>query len=256
MRLNRLNLMEQYIIRHETASLEELTEHFHISINTVRRDLNELLARGSIRKVYGGVSAAANNTPVLFSPHSEPDKQAKAMIGEMAASLVSDGASIFLDSGSTTPAILPYLEKKSGITVVTHSLCALYEASKYPNLKIISLGGIYIPETCSYVGVSTLETLSHISVQTIFLSASGVSLNHGLTNSTYLEAEIKRHVIQRGKRVVLMADYSKFDTSSVVTFYDFENLNTVVTDKKPRTEYLDVMSQNHIQFLCPETYYA
>lgn len=251
MRVDRLNEMEQYILGRENVSLEELCVQFSISMNTVRRDIAELLNRGNVRKVYGGVSSNLQPRPLGFSVRERKNSEAKQIIGQLAARLVNNGSSIFLDSGSTTPNIVRHLGEKNGVTVITHSLTALYEAASLPNLNIISLGGIYAPSTSSFTGISTLDTLSHLSIQTIFISATGVTIENGLTNSTYLEAEIKRNVVQRGNRVVLMADQSKFGHSAVISFCSFEQLYAVVTDRMPPTPYLAVMERYGIRLICP-----
>ena len=97
MRAERLNAMEQYILGKETVSLEELSTQFSVSMNTIRRDVMELLSRGNIRKVYGGVSSTLINRPVGFSVRAQKNSRAKQIIGRLASQLVSDGASIFLD---------------------------------------------------------------------------------------------------------------------------------------------------------------
>lgn len=251
MRAERLNTMEQYILGKENVSLEELSRQFDISMNTVRRDVTELLNRGNVRKVYGGVSSNLINRPLGFSVREHKNSEAKQIIGRLAAGLVSDGASIFLDSGSTTANLLRHLGEKNGVTVITHSLTAMSEASTLQNLNIIALGGIYNASTSSFSGISTMESLSHLSIQTIFISATGVTIENGLTNSTYLEAEIKRNVVQRGNRVVLMADQSKFGHSAVISFCSFEQLYAVVTDRMPSPEYLDAMERFGIRLICP-----
>ena len=251
MRAERLNAMEQYILGKETVSLEELSTQFSVSMNTIRRDVMELLSRGNIRKVYGGVSSTLINRPVGFSVRAQKNSRAKQIIGRLASQLVSDGASIFLDSGSTTPYILQRIGEKNGVTVITHSLTALYAASSLSNLNIIALGGIYAPATSSFTGISTLDALSRLSIQTIFISATGVSIENGLTNSTYLEAEIKRSVVQRGNRVVLMADQSKFGHSAVISFCPFEQLYAIVTDCLPSEPYLEAIDRYGIRLICP-----
>ena len=227
--------MEQYILGKETVSLEELSTQFSVSMNTIRRDVMELLSRGNIRKVYGGVSSTLINRPVGFSVRAQKNSRAKQIIGRLASQLVSDGASIFLDSGSTTPYILQHIGEKNGVTVITHSLTALYAA----------------PATSSFTGISTLDALSRLSIQTIFISATGVSIENGLTNSTYLEAEIKRSVVQRGNRVVLMADQSKFGHSAVISFCPFEQLYAIVTDCLPSEPYLEAIDRYGIRLICP-----
>lgn len=253
MRTERIELIEQYIRAHEVASLEELTREFGVSMNTIRRDVSELAARGTIRKVYGGVTAVQQGTPLPMSVRADCNSAEKRIIGELAATLVEDNASIFVDSGSTTLQVLPHLADRKGITVVTHSLSAMCEASRFPNLKLIGLGGVFNPTTASFVDLSTAEALSRISVQTVLIAATGVSLEHGLTNTTLLEADAKRRITERGLKVVLLADHSKFDTSSVLSFFAFEDLYAVVTDRLPPERYLKVMEERGIRLLCPET---
>lgn len=112
-------------------------------------------------KVYGGVSAGNRSPSVIpISERSMRNDRAKQAIGRLAATLVQDNMSIFLDSGSTTMRILPYLADKQNVTVITHSLMALYEAAKYPSLHVIALGGMYNWVTSSFVGANTLDELS------------------------------------------------------------------------------------------------
>lgn len=249
MRMDRLNEMEEYILTQGTVSLDQLADHYHVSTNTIRRDIGELMERGHIYKVYGGVAARIGDGPLPMAIRSATNSDAKKQIGRMAAELVNDNDTVFLDSGSTILYMLPYLAKKSGITIVTHSLSAMYEASKYSSLQVIALGGLYNKSTSSYVGISTLDALSHISTDTVFIAATGVSIERGLTNTTYFEAEIKRKVVQCAGRVVLLADHSKFGVASTISFFRFEDLYAVVTDQKPSREYLDAMQNNNIKLI-------
>lgn len=251
MRAGRLATMEQYILGKENVSLEELSNHFGISLNTVRRDILELQNRGNIRKVYGGVSSNLVNRPLDFSIRKNKNSEAKRIIGQLAAGFVSDGSSIFIDSGSTTPNLLPYLSEKNGVTVITHSLTAMYEAATHTNLNLIALGGIYAPSTSSFAGISTLDALSRLSIQTIFISASGVNLENGLSNNSYLEAEIKRSVVQRCNRVILMADQSKFDQTAVISFCSFAQLYAIVTNCAPSAKYIEAIERNNIKLIYP-----
>lgn len=251
MRVDRLNEMEQYILEHATVSLEELTQAFSVSMNTVRRDIQQLMQRGLIRKVYGGVSTVHQAVPLPMSVRAARNSEAKQLIGALAATLIPDHTSVFLDSGSTTPQILPYLSKKNGITVVTHSLPALYEASRYPNLNVINPGGTYNVDTASYVGISTMEAISNIHVQTVLIAATGVSIESGLTNTTYLEADIKHRITASSSNIILMADHTKFDRSAVLSFCPLNKLSAIVTDQKPSKAYLDFMDKHNIRLLCP-----
>jgi DeoR family myo-inositol catabolism operon transcriptional repressor len=245
--------MEHYILDHGTASLDDLCQHFHVSMNTIRRDLADLLVGGQIKKVYGGVSAEIHTHAVIpMSEREVRNNSSKQIIGKLAASLVQDGMSIFLDSGSTTMRILPHLVDRKNITVVTHSLMAMYEAAKYPSLNVIALGGMYNAATSSFVGSNTLDELSKMAINLVFLGATGVTLERGLTNTTYFEVEIKQNVARRNKNLVLMADHSKFGHDALLTFCNFEDLTAVVTDQPLTEEYEYSASRNGILTLSSE----
>lgn len=122
---------------------------------------------------------------------------------------------------------------------------------KFPNLNIIALGGVYEHNTSSFTGISTLEELSRLSLQTIFVSVTGVTPEHGLSHNSYLETEIKRAIVQRGTRVVLMADQSKFGISAVINFFPMEQLYAIVTDRMPPPQYLEFMEQHGVRLICP-----
>ena len=250
MRLDRLNEMEAFILQKGSASLEEIRESFGMSTNTIRRDINELIRRGHIRKVYGGVTAVSSENPLPISYRSSRNREGKAAIGRLAAEFVRDGDMIFLDSGSTVLSLLSHLKERQDVTIVTHNLSAMAETVKYPNLRLIALGGMYSAPTSSFVGITTETELTRYNFSTVFIAATGVSLEKGLTNTTFVEAEIKRKVVENADRVVLLADHSKFGYASTISFLPFEELYAVVTDRPLAKEYLDVIEKHNIIYKC------
>ena len=248
MRLDRLNQMENYIIHNGLTSIEDLAKKFEVSIHTVRRDLGEIMQRGNIEKAYGGVFAINKNIQSI-SVRTEKYPDAKKKIGKLASTLIKPHKSLFLDSGSTVSTILPYLAQASDVTIITHSLITMYEASKYPSLKIIALGGLYNSDTASYIAVSGQEILSRFSIDMALIAATGISLESGLTDNVYMEAEIKRAAIKCSKRIVLMADHSKFDKTALTSYLRLEDLDVLVTDKKPSEKYMQFMQNNNIDLL-------
>ena len=251
MRADRLDRIEQYVLERGNASIPEIAETFDISINTVRRDLAELLRRGNIRKVYGGVSTASAG----FSPMSvreaanEPEKKT---IGRLAAEMVEDGNTIFLDAGSTVPHLIGYLKDRSNVTIITHNLKAIEEASKYENLRIIAIGGEYNYHTQSFVGIaaSEIEQL-HYRIDKVFLATTAVSAKFGLSNTTFLEAEIKRKLVSAGGEVILLADHTKFGQNAVISFCALDQLAAVVTDRKPDEDFSAAMDAAGAKLVYP-----
>lgn len=253
MKFDRLFDMEQYIARNGATSLEELCRHYDVSMSTIRRDIAELVRRKNFSKVYGGVAVGYQPPEGIPCMEGHPrDNSPQQVIGRLAASLVQDGMSIFLDSGSTTLQILPYVAGKQNVTVVSHSLTALYEAAKYPTLHIIALGGIYNRATSSFLGGGTQDALSKMSIDLVFLSATGITLERGLTNKSYSEVEIKKSVIKWNRNIVLMADHSQFGHDALLSFCNLEDLSAIVTDQPLKTDYAHAGSLRHVQVITPE----
>lgn len=247
MKVSRLNSIEQYVISQGTVSIDELCEVFNVSKNTIRRDLNELEARGHIAKVYGGVTATEGANVVPLPVRIGLNMADKALIGRLAAEEVQDGDTIFIDSGSTAVFLLRYLIGKKRVTVVTHSLGAMAEAAKYDNLSVISLGGIYNSITDSFVGLSTFEALSSMKIGKAFMAATGVSIVGGMMNTTFLEAEIKKGVVQRAAHIYLLVDSTKLDREAVITFCRLERLTAFITDRCPPEEYVHFLEEHGVR---------
>lgn len=254
MKSARLHDMERYIAKNSMSSIEELCAHYNVSISTIRRDISELARQKKLTKVYGGVMTKQQSVEGTFlaeKPLPEDDKRQK--IGQLAASLVQDGMSIFLDSGYTTLQILPYIAHKKDITVISHSLTALFEAAKYPSLRVIALGGVYNSTSSSFLGGNTLNELSKMSIDIVFLATTGATLELGLTNAICSDIEIKKSVIKWNKNIVLMADHSKFGRNALLSFCDYQDISVIVTDQPLDGDYMRASALKRIQVITPQT---
>lgn len=142
MRSKRIDLIEKYIYKHKTISIDKLCEEFKMSKNTIRRDIDTLVDRGVIKKVYGGVTVNSSNKELLsFEERTIKNNFAKLSIAERASQFVEDGDSIFIDSGTTTFNMIEYLKDKKNITVFTNNLNVIVQAIPYENIEIICLSG-------------------------------------------------------------------------------------------------------------------
>ena len=257
MRTDRLNQMEAFILHRGTATLYELSEQFDISLNTVRRDIADLIERGHIRKVYGGVSSLQESDGQAFATllplakRAQMHAEQKRLIGELAASLVEENSVVFLDSGSTVPHMLPYLVGKN-VTVITHSLSVMVEAAKYPELRVLALGGSLNHATYSLVG-GTNSALPTVRPRALFMAATALSEDWGASNNTYEEYRMKSDIVNRHGNVIVLADASKFGKSATYSYCPFNRICTIVTDRQPEPQFLEAVRENDIGLLCPET---
>jgi len=248
---DRIKKIEQCLIESETISLTELCKMFNVSINTIRRDVAVLESKGIVRKVYGGITlntAAGNTIPFIQRTQERIDE--KVQIGKFAAPLVSDGDTIFIDSGTTTINIIPHLASFNNLTIITNSLNTINEASKLPNVNVISTGGILQRKTNSFAGITTVDFLDNLNIDKAFMATTGISIEKGVTNTTYLEAEIKKIVASISTDIIIMADHTKFDKISFMSYCPLGKINYLITDLKPSQKYMDFFNQNNIECIC------
>ena len=246
MRTDRLREFEEYMQEKRSATIPELCAHFNVSLNTIRRDIKELVKNGSVTKVYGGIVWNQEDNIVPFTARSSVALEEKRHIGSLAASLIEDGETIYIDSGTTAVYILPFIANRKNVTVVSNSLIVFNEIQKYPELNLLTAGGIYNQKTKSFVGLTAVNGLNDIRIRKAFMSATGVSIEAGATNNSLHEAEIKRAVISHAQKVVLMVDHSKLDRSAAICFCDIDQLACFVTDRRPPDKYIRFFEQHHI----------
>ncbi len=231
MKVKRISLIEEYINQHKTVSIDELCEHFRVSKNTIRRDIEVLVEGGGIKKIYGGVTVPNEGTPNNFSTYAQRAiscQDDKLDIARQAAEFIEDGDTIFVDSGTTTVGIIDFLGSKN-VTVLTYNLDFIIKAIPFPNIRIISLPGEFLRDTLSFVGSNGADFLETFNIKKSFMATTGFSEKRGVTNSSPLESSIKKSAIKNSEEIFLLADMSKYMKTALMTYCELSEVDYIVT---------------------------
>ena len=169
MKSERIEQIEQYICGHEIVTMQELLDEFGISMNTLRRDLNELSARGSIEKVYGGARKKTaeplrGDQLASYSERNVRNREQKEQIAQLAAAFVEEDDMIFIDTGTSTVPMLSHLQSFQHLTIITNSVYVLHSALEYPRFTVIGLPGNLKHKTASLIGEQCLEMLGRYNI--------------------------------------------------------------------------------------------
>jgi DeoR family myo-inositol catabolism operon transcriptional repressor len=227
----RIEKMEEYIIKNKTVLMEDLCKNFSISMNTARTDIKSLLAKGSIKKVYGGVSTNLNVQYTSFEMREKQNTEIKRKIAKAAAEYIDDRDIIFIDSGTTTMHILDYLPADKKITVVTNSLSVCNQASFNENIQLICTGGNYQHKTNSFVMLEAINYINNYNITKAFMAATGVSANGDLTNSVSIECEVKKAAVKSSEKTYLLADSTKIGKAALLTYATISQMDVFITDQ-------------------------
>lgn len=250
MRAERIDSIIEFIYKNKNVTLDQICDDFNISKSTVRRDLSEILKDTNLKKTYGGITLKNKwgNKKYLtsFSERNIENADKKLAISKKAANIVEDNDIIFIDSGTTTFYMVDYLGNVNNLTILTNNLEVIFRAVKYKNINLISLSGTLSRETLSFVGTTSISTIKNFNISKAFMATTGFSIMNGVTNSSPLESDIKRTVISKSNKIILLADSSKFNSVSLMTYCNLEDIDILVTDKMPDKNISDYLYNNKI----------
>lgn len=241
MKLQRTNNITEYIRAYGVCSYEELCEQFHVSLSTIRRDVDDLEKEGVIEKVHGGVRISDSYAETEQNSPLYKFDYAKDRIAARAARMVEDGDIILLGSGSTVAHMVSHLKKKKNITLITNNLAVLNETLDC-DFNVISIGGNLDKMVMSFVGLQSATQISGLNANKCFLSCNGIH-RHSITNVVDLEADLKKTEIAISDRIVLLADHRKFDAMSLYSFATLEDIDVLITDEQPKKEYEELCQE-------------
>jgi len=211
--------------------VNELASRFSTSAVTIRNDLNELHQRGLVLRSHGG--AVLPDTILHESPVHERLKahsDEKRRIGVMAATLINDGETIILDSGTTTLEIARQIKKKQGLQIITNGVNIAAELLDARGAEVFIVGGTVRGESASISGRFTEEMFDQFSADKLFLSGAGCDLDFGVSGANLEETMVNRAMLRISREIILVADSSKFSKRSMTRIALFSEIDTVISD--------------------------
>lgn len=216
----------------------ELAEQLDVSEMTIRRDLDVLDEKQMLRKVHGGAIALGNRgVEPPWTAKAERQHAEKVAIGRAALGEVEDGMTVALSAGTTTVELARLLRGRASITVVTNSISIFQELTENPsasdptapNPTVYLTGGSRTPSD-ALVGPIANAALDAFRVDAVFLGVHGFDVESGLTSPNMAEAETNRRLIATGRRLIVMADHTKYREVGTNVFGRMSDVHTLVVD--------------------------
>jgi DeoR family fructose operon transcriptional repressor len=230
----RQQAMTQLVRQRGRISVVELAQQYDVTTETVRRDLSVLEERNLVRRVHGG-AVPADALTVLEAGLPDRDVaniEQKQRIAAAAVDLLPRADStVIIDAGSTTVRLSRLLPPNLRITVVTHAVPIAAQLAGSPQIELHLLPGRVRRHTHAAVGAETVEALDAIRADIAFVGTNGLTVEHGLSTPDRTEAAVKRAIIERSRRVVVLADSSKIGVERTIKFAELAAVDTLVTDK-------------------------
>lgn len=228
--VERRNKIVELVENKDVMSLPELADVLGVSMITIRRDLKEIIKKGLLQPVFGGVKAVSR---LSEEPHRDyyekraiPQKEA---ISLKALPFINKNACIYLDAGTTTFALAEKICQRDDLTVVTNDFGIVNLLIRKSNCKLIHTGGTVNRENMACAGESTAMALEKLSIDVAFISSTSWDLR-GITSSSEAKIAVKRALVKSSRRRILLCDSLKFGTVATYLALPLEEFDTVITD--------------------------
>lgn len=220
-----------------SVTVQQLMAELNTSESTIRRDLTALDASGQLTKVHGGAilkNAVYSTTDDEVIHRKEQNRAEKEKIAKYAAGLISAGDFVYIDAGTTTELMIDYITQKQALFVTNAITHAKKLAEK--GCTVYILGGEFKAVTEAIVGEEAVATLEKYNFTKGFFGTNGISLQQGFSTPELREAMVKKKSMENCRERYVMADHSKFNQISSVTFAPFESA-TILTTKMEQAAF-------------------
>lgn len=241
-----LRLVEQNFF----VSIDEIAALFSVTTQTARRDIVALEEAGKVRRLHGGAVIASPLETTMYRRRRVDNAAQKERIGEMAADLVPDGASVFIDTGTTCEAVARALIKRSHLRVVTYSLRVATILNEKPNFTLAVPGGFVRPVHGGIFQEDTPDFVRRFKFDSAILSVSGIDGDGDICDDDHAEGAIATAAMAQTERTILAVDNSKFGRRAMVRLGTIADVDTLVTDTCPKGEILRLLEAGGVEIIC------
>ncbi|MFJ8916070.1 DeoR/GlpR family DNA-binding transcription regulator [Amycolatopsis sp. NPDC102389] len=213
--------------------VSDLVVRLGVSDMTVRRDLDVLAGRGLVEKVYGGATSIVGKSTDEpgFEAKSVRQRAQKEAIAALAAGLVRPGTAIGISAGTTTWTLARALDEVPGLTIVTNSIqvADVLRGANQPDRTVVLTGGVRTPSD-ALVGPVAVQSLRSLHLDVVFLGVHGMADGPGFTTPNLTESETDRALVEAGRKLVVLADHTKWGIVGISTIAGLEEADVVVSD--------------------------
>jgi DeoR family transcriptional regulator, deoxyribose operon repressor len=232
LKTERLRVLADALAKQNVMRLRDAASLLGVSEMTVRRDI---AASPDYFTYLGGYIVSATDVPNTAGYSLEQEKdhfaQAKAEASAIAAKLIGNNETLFIDCGTTLTTFARLIPNDMHVTVVCYSLNVAEILRRKPNVRMILLGGMYVPSSDSFSGEESIEMLRRMGINKAFISAGGVDDARGVTCWNFHEVALKQAAMESAVESHLVVDSSKFGVVKAVRFSKVEDFTSIITEK-------------------------
>ncbi len=231
----------------------ELAKLFSLSEMSIRNDLNYLAKQGKLQRTYGGgIGRSTSTLELSLQEKQNKNLREKSIIGKRASTLIQDGDTIMLDSGTTTQQVAKNLGNANNLTVITNGINIINTLAGIESINLYTVGGQIGYKSFAIVGNESEKSLEHYFAELCVISVDGVDLERGLTNNSQFAANITKILIKQTRKKILVADNSKLGQITLIPICPLETMDILITDKSAPESFIAQARERGLEVIIAE----
>lgn len=229
--------------------VDELAAEFDVTSQTIRKDLNDLCDRQMLLRVHGGAMLLSSVENMAYEARRSIARDQKAKIGNAAAALIPDNASLFVNIGTTTEAVARALLAHTGLMVVTNNINVANVIRPIENNQVIIAGGVVRASDGGIVGEAAVDFIKQFKVDFAIIGASAIDSDGALLDYDFREVKVAQAILDNANTVILVADSTKHERTAPVRIGHISMVNSFVTDHCPDEKFKKLMRDLDVQLI-------
>lgn len=223
----------ELVTRQGFQTIEALAQHFGVTVQTIRRDVNLLASEGRLSRYRGGAGLASSIENMEYERRQVVNLAAKQRIAAMVAQDVPDGASLFINIGTTTEQAARALLAHKNLQVITNNINVAKILSSTSECSIVMAGGKVRNRDGAVTGSLAVQMFEQFRADIGIIGISGIDKDGGLFDYDLDEVMCTQAIIRHSRRVFLLADHSKFGRPAMVKVGHLSQISVLYTDDQP-----------------------
>lgn len=232
-----------------SVAVDDLAARFGVTPQTIRKDLNVLARQSLLSRVHGGAIVASGVDNIDYGIRRTVATGAKAAIGAAAARLIPNGASLFINIGTTTEAVAGHLLHHRDLMVVSNNLNVVDILNGRADIDMVVVGGQVRQSDRAIVGALAMEFIRSFKVDYALIGASAIDRDGGLLDFAIDEVQVTRTLMQHARQVILVADSSKIGRAAPVRVGALDAIDYWVTDRMTDPALRDACASHAVRVI-------
>jgi len=225
------------------VSNEELARHFDVTVQTIRRDVNMMAEQALLARHHGGAGLPSSVENIAYTERQILNRREKEAIGRSAAAIIPNNASLFINIGTTTEAFAQALLGHESLRVITNNLHVASMLSPRADFKVVVTGGTVRSHDGGIVGPAATAALSDFRADFGVIGISGIEDDGTMMDFDGAEIECARAIMSNARRVILLADHTKFSRHPLGRVGNITAVHDFFTDRAPPSRIRDILAK-------------